>query len=59
MPENLEEQGLVKNPNLEIAQWKFLLGTDRHRNDQKLKNDLLQIIKENGLYFMIMDFLKI
>ncbi|KAK2151699.1 hypothetical protein LSH36_354g02018 [Paralvinella palmiformis] len=49
MPENLEEQGLVKNPNLEIAQWKFLLGTDRHRNDQKLKNDLLQIIKENDM----------
>lgn len=23
--ENLEEQGLEKNPNLELAQWKFLL----------------------------------
>ena len=30
--ENLEEEGLAKNPNLELAQWKFLLSTDGEKN---------------------------
>lgn len=47
--ENLEEQGLAKNPNLEIAQWYFLLGTDEFKNDQKLKNDLMDAIKSNDM----------
>ena len=46
--EGLAEQGLEKNPNLDVAQWKFLLGTDQHKNDQKLRNDLIQSIKDNG-----------
>ena len=48
--ENLEESGLEKNPNLQLAQWRFLLKTDKNKNDEKMKNDLLQAIKEESLY---------
>lgn len=46
--ENLEEQGLEKNPNLELAQWKFLLGTDQFQNDKKIKNDLMKAIEDDS-----------
>ena len=47
--ENLEEEGLPKNPNLELAQWKFLLTTDKYKDDKGIKDKLLDFIKENGL----------
>uniref|UniRef100_T1JEI6 Oxysterol-binding protein n=1 Tax=Strigamia maritima TaxID=126957 RepID=T1JEI6_STRMM len=47
--ENLEEEGLAKNPNLELAQWKFLLTLDTHKNDLTLKNKLLDAIKRDGM----------
>ena len=47
--ENLEEQGLEKNPNLELAQWKFLLGTDKFKNDAKLKKDLMKAIENDNM----------
>ncbi|KAJ8301695.1 hypothetical protein KUTeg_020682 [Tegillarca granosa] len=47
--ENLEEEGLAKNPNLELAQWKFLLGTDRYKNDSDLKNKILSAIKLDNM----------
>lgn len=43
--ENLEEEGLEKNPNLELAQTKFLLSLPEHKNDQSLKTKLLDAIK--------------
>lgn len=49
--ENLEEEGLAKNPNLELAQWKFLLGTGRYKNDSDLKNKILSAIKLGSTYF--------
>jgi len=45
--EDLEEQGLEKN--FELAQWRFLLSTDQHRNDTKVKNDLLDVIKSDNM----------
>lgn len=43
--ENLEEEGLEKNPNLELAQTKFLLGLREHSDDAFLKTKLLDAIK--------------
>ncbi|XP_013787913.1 26S proteasome non-ATPase regulatory subunit 6-like [Limulus polyphemus] len=47
--ENLEEESLKKNPNLEIAQQKFFLTLDENKNDAKLKDDLLNAMKENNM----------
>ena len=46
--ENLEEEGLEKNPNLELAQKKFLLTTDEYRDDSKLKKELLTAIEQDS-----------
>ena len=48
--ENLEEQGLEKNPNLELAQWKYLLTTDKYKNDTKIKTNLLKAIETDSKY---------
>ena len=47
--ENLEEESLTRNPNLELAQWKFLLTTDQHKNDVHIRDQLLNAIKENNM----------
>ncbi|NP_001158526.1 26S proteasome non-ATPase regulatory subunit 6 [Oncorhynchus mykiss] len=47
--ENLEEEGLPKNPDLRIAQLKFLLTMDGHRQDDKVKTELMDSIKENNM----------
>ncbi|XP_071082389.1 26S proteasome non-ATPase regulatory subunit 6-like [Haliotis cracherodii] len=47
--ENLEEQGLPKNPNLELAQLKFLLGSDKHKHDKSIQNKLLEAIKTDNM----------
>ncbi|XP_045078865.1 26S proteasome non-ATPase regulatory subunit 6 isoform X2 [Coregonus clupeaformis] len=47
--ENLEEEGLPKNPDLRIAQLKFLLTMDGHRQDVKVKTELMDSIKENNM----------
>ena len=46
--ENLEEDGLEKNPNLEYAQWKFLLTLPELKNDESIKSKLLEAIKTNS-----------
>ena len=46
--ENWEEEGLEKNPNLELAQWIFLLKSDDHKNDETIKKDLLDAIKADS-----------
>ena len=46
--ENLEEEGLPKNPDLRIAQLKFLLTMDGNRQDAKVKTELMDSIKENS-----------
>lgn len=45
--ENLEEEGLEKNPNFEHAQCKFLLETDKYKNDVEIKKKLLAAVEAN------------
>jgi 26S proteasome regulatory subunit N7 len=52
--ENLEEEGLAKNPNLELAQWKFLLTTDLHKDDKGLKQKTMDFIVENSNFITIL-----
>ncbi|KAG2471493.1 PSMD6 ATPase, partial [Polypterus senegalus] len=47
--ENLEEEGLPKNPDLRIAQLKFLLTIDGHRDDVKVKEELMEAVKQNNM----------
>ncbi|KAL5015398.1 hypothetical protein ScPMuIL_009668 [Solemya velum] len=47
--ENLEEEGLPKNPNLELSQLKFLLGTDKYKNNGDLKKQMMDAIKADNM----------
>jgi len=47
--ENLEEQGLEKNPNLQLAQLKFLLTLDDRKNDALVKDELLDAIRKDNM----------
>ncbi|OCT83479.1 hypothetical protein XELAEV_18026021mg [Xenopus laevis] len=40
--ENLDEEGLPKNPDLRIAQLKFLLSLPEHRRDVPLRTELME-----------------
>lgn len=47
--EILEEQGLDKNPNLELAQLKFLLTISEHKNDKEIQDKLMAAIKTDNM----------
>ncbi|XP_048878194.1 26S proteasome non-ATPase regulatory subunit 6 [Brienomyrus brachyistius] len=47
--ENLEEEGLPKNPDLRIAQLKFLLTLDDQKQDEKVVSELMEAIKTNNM----------
>lgn len=47
--ENLEEQGLEKNPKLELAQYKFLLTLKENQNNEDLKTKLMTEIKAENM----------
>jgi len=47
--ENLEEQGLEKNPKLELAQYKFLITLKENQNNEELKTKLMDGIKEDNM----------
>jgi 26S proteasome regulatory subunit N7 len=47
--ENMEEQGLEKNPKLELAQYKFLLTMKENQNNIELKTKLLEEIKADNM----------
>ena len=51
--ENLEEQGLEKNPNLELAQWKYLLSTEKYKNNAKLKTNLLKAVEADSKLILL------
>ena len=60
--ENLEEEGLEKNPNLQLAQWKFQLTTDKYKNDDVLRKDLCDLIRKsrkNGCLDLLFIFSKV
>ena len=46
--EVLGEESLEKNPNLELAQWKFLLSMPEHKLDESVKTKLMDAIKKDG-----------
>lgn len=46
--ENLEEQGLEKNPDLNLAQLKFSLTLSDFKNDSKMKEELMQAIQKDS-----------
>ena len=48
--ENLEEQGLEKNPDFDLAQWKFLLETSKYKNASDIKTKMLQSIEANSKF---------
>lgn len=48
--ENLEEEGLPKNPDLRIAQLKFLLMIEEYKQDVEIKTELMEAIKHNSEY---------
>ena len=43
-----ELEGLAKNPNLELAQFKYLLSLDKYKNDASTKQKLFEAIKADG-----------
>nr|SVE78408.1 EOG090X0ARF [Daphnia lumholtzi] len=47
--ENLEHEGLAKNPNLELAQYKFYLTLDQHKNDASVKQKLMDAIRADDM----------
>lgn len=47
--ENLEEQGLEKNPDLHLAQLKFSLNLPDFKNDTKMKEELLNAIEKDNM----------
>lgn len=46
--ENLEEQGLEKNPDLHLAQLKFKLTLSDFKNDTAIKDELMQAIEKDS-----------
>ena len=47
--ENLEDEGLPKNPNLELAAWRFTLNNPEGKDKEDAKKRLMDAIKENGM----------
>lgn len=46
--ENLEEEGLPKNPDLRIAQLRFLLSLPEHRGNAAVREELMAAVRENS-----------
>lgn len=46
--ENLEDQGLEKNPDLELAHFKFLLSLPEYQNDKNVHAKITEAIKKDG-----------
>ncbi|XP_076260936.1 regulatory particle non-ATPase 7 [Rhynchophorus ferrugineus] len=47
--ENLEDQGLEKNPDLELAHYKFLLTLPEYRNDKTVHGKITEAIKKDDM----------
>lgn len=46
--ENLEDQGLEKNPDLELAQFKFMLTLPEFKNDRNIHQKISDAIRKDG-----------
>jgi len=47
--ENLEEEGLPKNPDLELAQLKYQLTQDAYKNDGSIKQKLMDVVEKDNM----------
>ncbi|KAK3739537.1 hypothetical protein QZH41_016212 [Actinostola sp. cb2023] len=47
--ENLEEEGLPNNPNLNIAQWKFVISNPDGINKEQAKKNIMDVVKEKDM----------
>ena len=47
--ENLQHESLAKNPDLDLAQWKFMLTTEAHSQNQQLVKDLMTAVTEHRM----------
>ncbi|XP_060521780.1 26S proteasome non-ATPase regulatory subunit 6 [Cylas formicarius] len=47
--ENLEDQGLEKNPDLELAHYKFLLSLPESRSDKNVHSKITEAIKKDNM----------
>jgi len=47
--ENLEEEGLPKNPDLELAQLKYQLTQDAYKNDGSIKQKLMDAVEKDNM----------
>ena len=56
--ENLEEEGLPKNPNLDLAQWRYILAAAHGENKEEVAKKLFEAIKENGEYWVVLTIIK-
>ena len=45
----VEEDGLPKNPKLELAAWRFTLNNPEGKDKEVAKKKLFKAIKENGM----------
>ena len=55
--ENLEDQGLEKNPNLELAQYKFLLTLPEFKQDRTVHQKISDAIKKEGEFANIFKYI--
>lgn len=46
--ENLEDQGLAKCPNLELAHFKFLLTLPEYKGDKTIHTKISDAIRKDG-----------
>lgn len=46
--ENMADEGLAKNPDLQLAQWKFMLTTDKYKSDHQIKNQTMTSITKDS-----------
>ncbi|KAI1285467.1 26S proteasome non-ATPase regulatory subunit 6 [Halotydeus destructor] len=47
--ENFQGESLAKNPNLELAQWKYLLSSNYHQNDPSIVKQIMAVVEESNM----------
>lgn len=52
--ENLEEEGLEKNPNLHLAQLKYLLTVSEYHDDKQIIARIMEAVKKDGEYLILL-----
>lgn len=56
--ENLADEGLEKIPNLDLAQWKFMLSTEKYKNDPQIKNELMKAVTKDSMLSIFLNHFK-